>query len=87
MSWSVSIIGKPEKVVEKLGLYVPGNEQSNREYEEARPHLQALISLAVGQGYLIQLDASGHANFDVSGTKTYGTVNVNLRQFYSQLAF
>lgn len=86
MSWSVSVIGKPEKVVEKLAAYVPGNEQSNREYEEAKPHLQALVSLAVGQDYLVQLEASGHVNFAADGTKIFGNISVNLHQCYWQMA-
>lgn len=87
MSWSVSMIGKPERVVEELSKYSETiSGQSKAEYEEARPHLQSLVLLCVGQDLLVKLDASGHANFDSTSTKTYGNVQVSLSQFYSKLA-
>jgi len=87
MSWSVTIIGKPEKVVQQLAdnsATLTG--QSKTEYEEALPHLQALVSLCIGPDLLINLTASGHANFDAEGKKTYRNVQVQLSQFYAKLA-
>lgn len=87
MSWSVTVIGKPDKVVEQLSTYSGsfGNPQSNQEYEEARPHLQGLVSLCVGSDLLINLSANGHADFDADSKKTYGNVQVSLQQFYAKL--
>ena len=86
MSWSLTVIGKPEKVVEQLSAYSGtfADAQSNQEYEEARPHLQALVSLCVGET-LVNLSANGHADFNAESKKTSGVVSVQLSPFYAKL--
>lgn len=86
MSWSVSVIGVPAKVNAKLDEYGSTlTGQSKQEFDEAKPHLQALIAQNVSAAVLVKIDASGHATFE-DGLKTHGTCSVALTQFYSQLA-
>jgi hypothetical protein len=86
MSWSVQIIGKPEKVAAELDAESAKlTEQSKIEYDEALPHLKAMVLQNVGQDYLVEINANGHATF-VNGKRTYGSVNVTLKPFYSKLA-
>lgn len=86
MSWSVTAIGKPEKVSEYLESYketITG--PSRKEYEEAMPHLQALVLLSMGSDKVVQLNASGHASFDSDGKKTYSNIAVTIGEIYGKL--
>jgi len=88
MSWSVSIIGTPAKMCEKLDEY--GNSltgQSKAEFDEAKPHLQSLIKQNVGGvgGNLLRLNASGHATFK-NGEKEFGNLAVSIEQLYATFA-
>jgi hypothetical protein len=90
MSWSVSVIGKPESVAAKLDEIAGTlSGQSLEEYNEALPHLQGLVRQVVttsdGHGSLVNLRASGHATF-ANGQKTYGQVSVALDPWYGTLA-
>lgn len=87
MSWSIQLIGKPEKINEKLeeqSKYLSG--QSKQEFDEAKLHLQSLVSQCVGENVLVRLNASGHATIQPDGTKTYGQVSVVLEPLYGELA-
>ena len=86
MSWSVTVIGKPEKVAEELDKYSDTlTGQSKTEYDEAKPALQQLVRLNFGGENLVKLIASGHANF-TDGQKTYGTCGVTMETFHAKLA-
>lgn len=90
MSWSVSIIGKPDSVAAKLDEIAGAlSGQSLEEYNDAKPHLQALVQQVVttgdGYGSLINLRANGHATF-TDGKKVYGTISVALDPWYGTLA-
>ena len=86
MSWSIQLIGKPDKINERLQEYSETlRDQSKAEFDEAAPHLAALISQIVGEGVLIKLKASGHATF-TDGKKTYGVVQVAIEPLYGELA-
>jgi len=86
MSWSVTVIGKPDKVAEELDKHSDTlTGQSKTEYDEAKPALQSLVRLNVGGENLVKLTASGHANF-TDGKKTYGTCGVTMETFYAKLA-
>lgn len=87
MSWSVTIIGNPDRVVEQLSAYSEQlSGQSKIEYDEARPHLQALVIQNVGENIIVNLSASGHATFDSESKKTNGNCCVSLSAFYGKLA-
>lgn len=86
MSWSIQIIGKPDKINERLEKYSESlSDLSKAEFDEALPHLTGLVSQVVGEGVLIKLNASGHATF-VQGKKTYGYVVVAIEPLYGDLA-
>jgi hypothetical protein len=86
MSWSVSLIGAPAKVIEVLDTNATKlRGESLAEYTEALPHLRGLVSLVVGDGICVKLSASGHASFSTSAVKTSGYISVALDQFYGLL--
>ncbi len=81
MSWTFSGIGRPEAIARAIDTAIEGygpvsvHNQSRAEFEEARPHLQALVGACVGP--CVKLIASGHAQF-AEGKKTYGVCSVVL---------
>lgn len=80
MSWSLRLIGDPEKVaaaLDKEGEKLTG--QSRTEFDEVKPHLQAIVRANMGS--MVDLKASGHASFsNTEGKKLYGSVFVELSQ-------
>lgn len=75
MSWSVSYLGAPDKIVEQLDKDSEKlTGQSKEEFDAAKPHLQALLKENIpdaDRGYgpqIVKLDASG------SGSKTDGKI-------------
>ncbi len=85
MSWSITVIGKPARVIEELNSYSDTlTGQSKAEYDEAKPNLAGLIALNIGEN-LVKITASGHATF-VEGKKTYGCPAVIIENFYAKLA-
>ena len=69
MSWSVSFIGTPEKVIEALEKESTRlTDQSKKEFDFALPHLIGLIALNYGPGYFnaVKLEANGHGYFNAS---------------------
>lgn len=86
MSWSVQILGKPEKIIEKMETYSAQlTGQSKTEFDEVLPHLSALIRQAVGDSVLLNVSASGHARFD-GNTKVDGTISVAIQPLYTESA-
>lgn len=89
MSWSISFVGKAAKVkaaVDENSSKLTG--QSLAEYQEAKPHLMALIDQNITPddgGQVISIKASGHANIGVGGTKTSSTCSVEIKQEYMNL--
>lgn len=60
MSWSISAVGKPEELVEALDMKsIQLAGQSKIEYDNALPHLKALVQQNFGTGGNIQLSAHG----------------------------
>lgn len=83
MSWSVAFIGKPGAVVKALAAEsAKYTDQSKAEYDEAYPHLAALV--AANMGPLVKLTANGHASFS-NGVKTSGQCNVVIDTMYGAL--
>ena len=91
MSWSVSIIGTPEKICQQLdACSTKLDGQSKVEFDDAKEHLKALVMQNVSTpnqeyGYLVKLTANGHSTF-TDGKKTYGQISVAIDSFYGQLA-
>jgi hypothetical protein len=91
MSWSVTVIGRPDKVVAELDKYGDSlNGQSRDEFTEAKPHLVGLVKLTVGDTLVVRLEASGHASFESTGfatsAKVRGACIVKLEPSYATLA-
>jgi hypothetical protein len=94
MSWSVSFIGKPEKVAEALEKHSASlTGQSKIEFDEAKPHLVALVNnnfnkRAGEQGGgvepFIQLDASG-SGCAQRDEQVQRQVSVTLKSIYGAL--
>lgn len=63
MSWSVTVIGEPEKVAVALEEHSRSlSGQSKIEFDDALPHLQAIVRQNFrndGQGQIVELDANG----------------------------
>lgn len=67
MSWSISFIGRPEKVVEALEGYVAKtgiSGPSKEEYEKALPLMVGIVNQNFGnEGELVQVSASGSGTY------------------------
>ncbi len=62
MSWSINVIGESEKVIKELDDYsvrLENSGQSKIEYDEALPHLKALVLQNFGFNRTIKLNAHG----------------------------
>ena len=87
MSWSVSIIGKPDAVIgelERESTRLSG--QSKVEFDAAKPHLIGLVRENfkhpdANPHYLdptLHLEASGSGSFDVAGTQLHRTCSAKV---------
>lgn len=92
MSWSISLMGKPKNVVAALkaeSAKLTG--ASKEEYDEALPHLIGLVEQNVAEEnypQVVDLDASGHANFvvvDGQRKKTFASCSVTIKSFTKRL--
>lgn len=78
MSWSISVIGKPEAIKRALARQSGTlSGQSKEEFDAAKPALETLLDQNVENG-VVQLDANGHASF-TDGKKTYATCSASLK--------
>ncbi len=59
MSWSIQLIGKVDNVKAALEAYDAMNTKSQEEFEEAKPHLLALVAMNTSENAAISLWASG----------------------------
>ncbi len=84
MSWSLYLMGTPQGVLKELDSYGETlSGQSKEEFLEAKPHLQALVALNLGENQNVTLNAAGHATFN-NGEKTFSNVNVTLAPLYGK---
>ena len=93
MSWNICIIGAPEAVATEIYAHVHKLEgQSKREYEDAVPHLAALVqqnfASIMESGYVapivkIQASGSGYAR---DGDQIQRSISVSIENFYGKLA-
>ncbi len=86
MSWSISFIGKPEKVAEALEAYSTKIDgYSKVEYDKALPHMVTLVKENFGnEGELIKLSASGHG-YIVNDVPQQGHLNCEITSIYAVL--
>lgn len=89
MSWSVNYVGNPENITKKLQENSEKlSGKSKEEYDEALPHLIALIGMNYNKQYpnfAIKLIASGHAYSDVQGTNSYSNCQVEITSLGCEL--
>ena len=89
MSWSISILGKPEKVVEAIEEHSSTlNGQCKLEFDDAKPHLVGLVRQNFGQheGLLIDLVASGSGSADRDGKQVQRSCTVKIEASWRKLA-
>ena len=78
MSFSVTLIGKPEEIKRKLAEESERlSGQSKTEFDAIKPALETLLDQQVGNG-VVSVHANGHATF-IGETKTYGNCSVELK--------
>ena len=71
MSFSITVIGKPEAIKQRLFAHSTElSGQSKEEFDAVRPALETVLDQNVGNG-VVRLEANGHASF-TNGEKTYG---------------
>jgi hypothetical protein len=79
MSWSVSFIGKPEKVIEALQKQSETlTGESKKEYDSALPHLIGLVNENFGTSYPVKLAASGHGTVYADKSDRQLTASIEL---------
>lgn len=83
MSFSVSIVGKPEAIKRALA-----NEserltgQSKEEFDAVKPAIETILDQNMNLGgdpSVFRVDANGHANFS-GGVKQYGNCSVKVER-------
>lgn len=88
MSWSISFIGRPEKVVEALEGYVAKSGISGpsaEEYEKALPLMVGIVQQNFGnEGELVQVSASGSGTY-VGGEPKNSRCNVKIDNIWGVL--
>lgn len=78
MSFSISLIGKPEAIKRKLEEESQRlTDQSKEEFDAVKPALETILDQQVANG-VIHLTANGHATF-ADGVKTYGSCGVEVK--------
>jgi hypothetical protein len=85
MSWSISFIGKPEKVVEALEAHSNKlSDYSKVEYDKVLPSIVNIIQQNFGFDYLVKVDASGHGHIS-DGVPQNSQCKVNVDLMYGVL--
>jgi hypothetical protein len=85
MSWSISFIGKPEKVVEALEAHSDKlTDYSKVEYDKILPSLVNVVQQNFGFDYLVKLEASGHGHIE-NGVPKNSQCKVHLDLMYGLL--
>lgn len=86
MSWSISFMGAPAKVVEALEAHSEKlNGQSKVEYDSAVPHMVGLVKEIFGEeGAIVKVAASGHGSA-VDGEQKNRTISATVERIYGIL--
>jgi hypothetical protein len=86
MSWSVSMLGRPEKVAAALEEHAGTlSGQSKVEYEAAAPHLVALVKQNFAPtDIVVKLEAAG-SGYTEGGVEKNRSLSVKLEYSYTKL--
>ena len=89
MSWSISVIGKPENVVK--ALHEESAKQTGQckiEFDDALPHLVGLVTQnfwpAEGEARVIELVANG-SGYSKDGQQISRDCTASIKRFYTKL--
>lgn len=87
MSWSISLMGKPEKVVEALKAHSEKlNGQSKVEYDDALPNMLGIVQQNFGhETQLISVVANGHGSVNGEGKQLNRQVQMEIKAVYALL--
>jgi hypothetical protein len=88
MSWSISFIGTPEKIITALQEYSArlGGGQSKVEYDSVLPHLIGLVKDNFSPTTpLVRISASGYGTATTDGRQIERQCTVNLERVYALL--
>lgn len=87
MSWNISYIGTPKKIIEALETKSTElNGPSKEEYDIALPHLKGLVEMNYSEAHpqmCIRINASGHA-YKAKGNN-YSNCNVSIASIDGEL--
>lgn len=87
MSWSVSVIGTPEAITRELDIYqVSLQGQSREEFDDAKPHIQALLkqNRSIYHPPLLHLEACGSGG-KVNNQETGRECTITLRRMWTKV--
>jgi hypothetical protein len=83
MSWSINIIGEPEKISAELDAHAKRLEGSNKEeFERALPHLKGLLELNKSTACKFRMEANGHSIFNDNGKLDFSNCFVKLEPIW-----
>lgn len=87
MSWSVSYIGKPEKIVEALNQHTSSlSGQSLEEYQDALPYLIGIVQQNLNTDYDLILNFSaGGSGYRADGVYKHKSCTIKLEQMYGKI--
>ena len=78
MSWSISYIGSPEKIIAALDRHSESiSGKSKEEFDDALPHIKALVNMNSCKNYtpVLRVGGNGHAH------DGYSQCNVSLLNY------
>jgi hypothetical protein len=85
MSWSKTVIGKPENVAAALEAHSETlGGASKIEYDQALPHMVGLVKQNIGSNMVVKVTASGHGYVE-NGVIKNNQCSFNLEMFYAEL--
>ena len=89
MSWTISVVGKPEKIAEFLDQESERQTgQSKIEFDDAKPHLQALLRQTFAESVdllpFVKLAANGSGS-TIDGKQIRRSCTVSIESFYTKL--
>ena len=86
MSWSKTVIGKPENVVAALEAYSEKlNGASKVEYDAALPHMVGLTKQTIGEGKIVKVAATGHGTVDGDGVITSNQCQISIEVLFAEI--
>ena len=85
--WNIQILGKAEKVAQKLDEYSANISDAavKAEFDATKPNLANMVMQCAGEGRLVKLTASSRDAIS-NGQKARGALSANIELLYGDLA-